>query len=87
MRRMIHEKIYQDNRREKCNEKGDQEPNLTEEEQRGLKRLQKRIEKEDLVVMKTDKSGKMSITRKEEYLEMGREHTVGDKIVGRDKIR
>ena len=50
-------------------------------------KLQKRIEKEDLVVMKTDKSGKMSITRKEEYLEMRKEHTAGDKKVGREKIR
>ena len=87
MRRGIHERIYQEYRREHCDEKGDQEPNLTEEEQRGLRSLQKRIEKDDLVVMKTDKSGKMSITRKEDYLEMGKEHTAGDKIVGRDKIR
>ena len=29
MRRMIHEKIYQEFRREKCDENGDQEPNLS----------------------------------------------------------
>ena len=37
--------------------------------------------------MKTDKSGKMSVTRKSEYLEMGKDHTEKDKIVGREKIR
>ena len=87
MRRTLHEKIFQEYRREMCNEKGEQESNLTEEEEKGLKTLQRRIQKEDIVIMKTDKSGKMSVTTKEEYLEMGKEHTQNDKKVGRERIR
>ena len=79
MRRTIHERIYQEYRREKCNEKGEQEQNLTREENEGMKRLLKRIEKENLVIMKTDKSGKMSVTRRDGYLKMGKDHTEGDK--------
>ena len=38
------------------------------------------------MVMKTDKSGKMSVTTREKYLEMGRVHVGEDKEVGRTKI-
>ena len=87
IRRTIHEKIYQQYREEKTNENGEQETNLTEKEEKGMKSLQKRIKKEGLVVMKTDKSGKMSVTRRENYLEMGEDHTKEDKLISREKIR
>ena len=38
---------------------------ITPEEIRGLRSLQKRIEKEEVLVIKTDKSGKLSITDRE----------------------
>ena len=86
-RRTLHERIYQEYRRENTKENGEQKSNLTEEEEKGLRSLQKRMKNEDLVIMKTDKSGKMSVTKKENYLEMGKAHTGEDKKVGREKIR
>ena len=40
-RREIHKKIFAQYKREKCNKDGEQEKNLTEEEQKGLKSLLK----------------------------------------------
>ena len=47
----------------------------------------KRMKNEDLIIMKTDKSGKMSLTTKEDYLEMGKPHVGENEEVGREKIR
>ena len=58
MRRTLHEKIYQEFRRERCNDRGEQESNLTEEEEKGLKSLQRRIQKEDLIIMKMIRVGR-----------------------------
>ena len=48
--------------------------------------MMKRIKTEDLIIIKTDKSGKMSATDKETYVKMGMEHVKGDKIISRDRI-
>ena len=45
-----------------------------------------RISKGEILIMKTDKSGKMSVTTRDKYLEMGREHVGEDDEVGRVKI-
>ena len=66
IRRGIHGKIVNTFRQEHCNKKGEQRPNITEQEQKGLESLVKRIHQEDLIVMKTDKSGKFCITTREE---------------------
>ena len=87
IRRDVHEKIYNTYRQEFCNKNGDQKTNLAEQEQRGLKKLQKRIKEDSLVVLKTDKSGKFATTTKEHYIKMGQEHTAKDKIITRDGIR
>ena len=85
-RRNIHERIYQEYRKERCNNRGEQESNMTWEEKTGLKSLMRRVSKGELLIMKTDKSGKMSVTTREKYLEMGREHVGNDKEVERTKI-
>ena len=87
IRRELHNKIYQQYRREHCKENGDQENNLTAEEKRGLDSLRKRIDKGELVIIKTDKSGKLSATTREKYLEMGEVHIGEDKIVQRQTLR
>ena len=79
IRRGVHSKIYEEYRQEFCNKKGDQKPNLTEQEQRGLKKLQIR--------MKNDKSSKFAATNMEEYMRMGHPHTKNDKIITRTEIR
>ena len=47
----------------------------------------KKIKEGELVVMKTDKSGKFCVTTKENYLEMGMDHVKNDKEVTREKLR
>ena len=86
MRRELHNKVYQEYRREFCNKRGEQEPNISKEEQKGLESIQRNIEKEELLVIKTDKSGKFSITDRENYLKMGETHVKKDKVVDRLKI-
>ena len=75
MRRGTTEKIYNEYRNEECNKKGEVKGNLTEDEKDGLRRLQKRMKNQEIVILKTDKSGKLCITTREEYLRMGEEHT------------
>ena len=71
MRRGIHSKIYNHYRKKKCGKNGEQAPNLTEEQQRGLKSLKLRIKNKELVELKTDKSGKLCVATREEYVKMG----------------
>ena len=87
VRRSVHARIYEDYRQEFCNKMGVQKTNLTEQEQRGLKKLQKRMKEEDLIIMKTDKSEKFPATYLQEYIRMGQEHTSKDKIINRSDIR
>ena len=49
--------------------------------------LKKRIEAEEIIVMETDKSGKLAITTRETYLQLGEAHTCGDRLVSGLEIR
>ena len=80
-RRMSWKKIYRDFRGEFTDEKGVQESNLTDEESRGLEKLKKRVKAGELVVVRTDKSGKFSIMSIEEYRRAGEVHTINDSEV------
>ena len=61
--------------------------NLTEEEKRGLKKLKKRIANDEIVLVKTDKSGKMSIMEKDKYLSMGLKGNSMDKPLSRSEVK
>ena len=87
MRREIYKKLFREIKGNICNEKGDQPSNLTEEEEKGLKTLKKRIKDEEIIVMKTDKSGKFAITDRENYIEMGKAHTARDREIDIKEIR
>ena len=65
---------------------GDQNTNLTQEEQFGLKSLQKRIASGELIVIKTDKSSKLAVTNQEEYKKMGQDHTMKDNLISRQEV-
>ena len=56
IRRGIHAKIYNDYRKERCKKKKEQESNLTEQQQKGLKSLEKRIQEVEIIILKNDKS-------------------------------
>ena len=86
MRRSNNEKIYSKYRGEVCNKRGEVQGNLTPEEKDGLRSLQKRIKNHEIVVLKTDKSGKLCVVSMEEYIRMGEEHTGRDVKIDRREI-
>ena len=45
------------------------------------------MKSEELVVMKTEKSGKLSVTNKEEYIEMEKVHIGKDEEIDRERIK
>ena len=79
MRREVHKRLSEEYRRDKCDERGRQERNLTIEEQRGLKKLEKRKNDGEIVITMTEKSSKMCVLKREEYLRLGEVHVGGDK--------
>ena len=85
-RRNMNEKTYNQYRDEECNRKGEVKGNLTEEEKDGLKSLQNRIKNKEIIILKTDKSGKLCVTTREEYERMGHEHIKKDVEIGRKQI-
>ena len=58
----------EENKRKERNQEG---RNLTMSEKKGIQKLRKRIKEEEIVVLKTDKSGKLVVANKENYLKMG----------------
>ena len=86
MRREVHEKISKEFRKEKCDEKGRQENNLTREETRGLRKLEKRKNEGEIVIIQTDKSSKLCIMRREDYLKLGEDHVGKDEEIGRKEV-
>jgi hypothetical protein len=84
--RGANETIYNNYGGEVCNKKGEVKGNLDEDEKDGLKSLQKRIRAGEVILMKTDKSGKMCICTREEYKRMGEKYTEKDELVDRKGI-
>ena len=79
-------KIFKEYLDKNTNKKGEPKTNLTPEESQGLKSLQKKISKGELIVLKTDKSSKFAVTSQEKYIEMGQEHVKKDKKITRKEI-
>ena len=61
--------------------------NLTAAEKRGISKLRKRIEKDEMVIVKTDKSGKLGVISKERYLKTDIKGNGADKEVNRDELK
>ena len=85
MRRDLHSKILREHL-EKLTEKGEQISNLTEIEIRGLRSILKRIRDGELLVIKTDKSGRFCIVSVADYLQMGEVHIQQDKKIDRKEM-
>ena len=49
--------------------------------------MRKRIKNEEVVVLKTDKSGKSTLAEKESYLAMEKKLNEGDKVIKREDLR
>ena len=75
---------FKEYREENCNYKGKQKKGiLTKPEEKGLKKILKRIEQQEIVVRETDKSGKFSISSWENYAEQGKVHVGTDREISR----
>ena len=85
LRREMHARASEKYREEKCDRTGRQERNITVEEQRGLKKLEKRKNAGEIVVITTDKSSKMCVMKREDYLKLGEEHVGKDKLIDREE--
>ena len=73
--------------KEHCSEEGAQRFNLSQAQRNGLKKLRKRFQDGEVIVMMTDKSGKLAVADVESYLEMGKVHTSKDKEVGETEVK
>ena len=60
---------------------------MTLKEKRGLNKLQKRIRKDEIVVVKTDKSGKLLVMKKEDYIRMGIKNNEEDREMTRKEVK
>ena len=58
---------------------------MTEAQLKGLKSLKKRVKEGQIVICKTDKSGKFGVASLEAYKQMGEVHTRGDEEIGIDR--
>ena len=69
-----------------CNQHGKQKQNLTQNQQKGLASLRKRIKNQEIVILQTDKTGKFAVTDMETYEKMGEEHTGRDEEITREQV-
>ena len=86
LRRTTQAQIFKDWLDKNTDKNNDQKSNLTPDEQEGLKSLQTRIKKGDLVIIKTDKSSKLAVTNRDEYIKMGQDHVAKDRIIDRQEL-
>ena len=85
LRRGIHAKIHRTFLLD-FTKRGEQIENLTEEETRGLRSILKRIRAGELLVIRTDKSGRFCVVSVEDYLKLGEVHVSKDEKIGRLEI-
>ena len=65
-----------------CNDKGFiKKSNITEEEALGIRSIQRRVAEREWTVMPSDKSGKLTVNLRDNYLERLKAHTEGDQVV------
>ena len=60
--------------------------NLSAAEQRGMKSLQERVKKGELVVTETDKSRRFCVLKRSQYIEAGAKHVNKDKKISHDQL-
>ena len=68
--------------KQNCNCKNEQKMNLSKEEQSGLKSLKKRVAEGSLVVLPTDKSGRLAVMTMDTYIKAGKVHIKDDEEIG-----
>ena len=84
----IWDKTFARYRSTNCDEKGDQlVSNLSKNQALGLKTLQKKVAKLEVIVLEADKGKKFVIVDEATYKAMAEDHTAGDTPVGREVVR
>ena len=86
MRREMHSRVSKEYRKKFCDEKGKQENNLTKEEMRGIRKLEKRKQAGEIVIIMTDKSSKLCVMKRSDYLLLGEVHVGKDTVIERDEL-
>ena len=69
-----------------CNSKGQQRSNLSKDQRLGLKSLQERVKKQEIVICKSDKSGKLVAVGPGEYLELDAQHIKDDRRLAQGEV-
>ena len=87
LHREAHKKVSEGYRKEKCDDKDNQEDILTKQERRGLKSLEKRKKDGEIIITMTDKSSKLCIMKREDYLRLGEDHVSKDLEVDRREVQ
>ena len=73
----------------RCDSKGNiKDGNVTKDEAEGIRSIKKRVKEEEIVCMQTDKSKRLAVNTKQNYLERLYAHAEGDKAINsEDKNR
>ena len=69
---------FKEYKKKYCNKKGEQESNLSKEENLSLKSLKKRFKTGEIIILPTDKSGRFGVMSQESYIKAGGKHTDKD---------
>ena len=80
-RSALYMETYADFLKKNCNLEGNQKVNLTFKQRKGLRSLLKQIKAGELVVCKSDKSGKLVVLATEIYKKMGLVHVGDDRLI------
>ena len=81
-------KVYKEYMDDNCDEEGNVKDGiLTEQQKRGLKKLSKRIKDGEIVVTKTDKSGRFFVSLMEDYTVKGMVHVGKDREITRKEVK
>merc|ERR1711954_12046 len=71
----MREQVFKDYVRQNCDEHGNQRvSNLTKQQQRGRKKIKARTKTGEIVNNQTDKSGRMSMSSRDNYSQQGAAH-------------
>ena len=87
IRRQKYLETFQNYKTENCDEKGRQKSNLTVQQASGIRKLKKRMEEGEIIIAKTDKSGRLCVMPTETYIEAGSAHTAKDRVVDEEFIK
>ena len=69
-----------------CGKNGKQLSNLTKSQERGLKSLRERVKNGEIVVLPTDKTGKLAVMTRSTYEKAGQKHVKNDVVVGMEEL-